>query len=151
MGNVNGNKLMLKISAFMVLLMGVIYVAHHHLGLLSTYAFLLGANDLSFGMSTLLYIFLTIPIALLTLSFIVYKKQKESKILPLILTLTFTFTSIAMIAAGNGFVEYHFSIFMMLALISSAESLTNVSSKLRTESVELENLVRIINEYEKEV
>src|SRR5690625_3685606 len=51
----------------------------------------------------------------------------KSKILPLLLTLTFTFTSIAMIAAGNGFVEYHFTIFMMLALISFFRSIRLVA------------------------
>src|SRR5690625_3158609 len=118
---------MLQISTVMVLFMGVIYIAHRHLGLLSDYAFLLGASNLSVGKSTLMYIFLSIPIILLIVSFFVYKKQNESKKLPLLLTLTFTFTSIGMISAGNGFVEYHFSIFMMLALITFFRSIKLVA------------------------
>lgn len=33
-------------------------------------------------------------------------------------TLTLTFTSISMIASGNGMVEYHFSVFVMLAIVA---------------------------------
>ena len=70
---------MLQISTVMVLFMGVIYIAHRHLGLLSDYAFLLGASNLSVGKSTLMYIFLSIPIILLIVSFFVYKKQMNQK------------------------------------------------------------------------
>src|SRR5699024_7956275 len=52
------------------------------------------------------------------IAYSIYKKDKNAKQLSLLLTLTLTFTSIGMIAAGNGLVEYHFSIFMMLALIA---------------------------------
>lgn len=114
---------MLTISTIMVIFMGGIYFAHHHLGLLYDYALLIGASHLSTGISTLLYIFLGIPIALLIITFVVYQQDKKSKHLPLLLTLTFTFTSVGMIAAGNGFIEYHFSIFMMLALIAFFRSI----------------------------
>src|SRR5690625_2306005 len=123
MVNVSGNKLMLRISVVMVLFMWGIYFAHHHLGLLANYAHLIGANDLSQGMSTLLYIFLIIPILLLVVSLFIYRNNRQAQTLPLFITLTFTFTSIGMIAAGNGFVEYHFSIFMMLALIAFFRSI----------------------------
>lgn len=114
---------MLTISTFMILFMGAIYFAHHHLGVLYDYSLLLGAGHLSTGTTALLYIFLIIPVVLLITSVIVYQQQRESKNLALLLTLTLTFTSIGMIAAGNGFVEYHFSIFMMLALISFFRSI----------------------------
>ncbi|MBE1555917.1 methyl-accepting chemotaxis protein [Sporosarcina limicola] len=121
--NFKGNKLILVISAIMVFLMGTIYIAHHWFGVLSDYAFLQGVSILSPGKSILLYVLLLIPVTLLVMSFIVYKKNAESESLSLLLTLTFTFTSIGMIASGNGLVEYHFSIFMMLALISYFQSI----------------------------
>lgn len=109
---------MLLISVVMVFLMGTIYIAHHWLGVLSDYTMLLGGKDLSASKTVLFIILLVVPVLLLISSVVVHKREKDSKMLPLFLTLTFTFTSIGMIAAGNGFTEYHFSIFMMLALIS---------------------------------
>ena len=123
----NSNKLMMVISTVMVFFMGIIYLSHYHLGLLSDHALLFGAYNLSGNKSVLLYIFLLIPVILLTISFLTYRRGKQSELLPLLLTLTFTFTSIGMIAGGRGFVEYHFSIFMMMALISYFRSIAYCS------------------------
>lgn len=123
MSKFQGNKLILGISTFMVILMGLIFSAHQLFGMLSDYAILQGIVALSTANSIMFYLLLLLPVTLLVVSFIKYKQDAESKSLPLLLTLTLTFTSIGMISSGNGFVEYHFSIFMMLAIISYFRSI----------------------------
>src|SRR5690625_3153202 len=114
----NGNSLMLVISAMMVLFMWIIYVVHYQFKFLRDYVLLQGVDSLSSSKTILLLVFLVTPIILFLIAYSIYKKDKNAKQLSLLLTLTLTFTSIGMIAAGNGLVEYHFSIFMMLALIA---------------------------------
>lgn len=118
-----GNALMILISFVMVLLMFTIFLSHHQFGLLSDYTHILGIEPLSTGSLVLFYVFLLTPVVLWVLTYFIYLKNNQSKQLPLLITLTFTFTSIGMIAAGNGLVEYHFSIFMMLALIAFFRSI----------------------------
>lgn len=118
MRKLQGNGLMLVIGTCMVLFMGIIFLAHRVFGLLSDYAVLQGITGLSGELTIFLYVLLIIPVVLLLVTFIVYKQNAVHNRLPLLLTLLFTFTSIGMIASGNGLVEYHFSIFMMLAFIA---------------------------------
>lgn len=118
-----GNSLMLLISFVMVGLMFTIYLAHNQFGLLNDYTHILGIEPLSSGNTVLFYIFLFAPVALWLLTYIIYRKDEHAEQIPLLITLTFTFTSIGMIAAGKGLVEYHFSIFMMLALIAFFRSI----------------------------
>src|SRR5690554_4675281 len=120
---INGNSLLFIISTIMVLFMWTIYAAHHQFKFLRDYVLLQGIDTLSSGKTMLLFIFLITPVILLIISFFISRKDNNAKQLPLLLTLTLTFTSIGMIAAGNGLVEYHFSIFMMLALIAYFRSI----------------------------
>lgn len=120
---INGNSLLFIISTIMVLFMWTIYAAHHQFKFLRDYVLLQGIDTLSSGKTILLFIFLITPVILLIISFFISRKDNNAKQLPLLLTLTLTFTSIGMIAAGNGLVEYHFSIFMMLALIAYFRSI----------------------------
>lgn len=72
-------------------------------------------------LSLVLNIFLSIPILLLILTFFFYRKNNEHPIIPLLNTLTITFSSISMIAGGEGMVEYHFTLFMVVAIIGYYE------------------------------
>ncbi|HWL24513.1 MAG TPA: methyl-accepting chemotaxis protein [Ureibacillus sp.] len=67
--------------------------------------------------------FLIVPILLFITSVIIYRLNKEHKIIPLLNTLTLTFSSISMIAGGEGMVEYHFSIFMVVAILGYYETI----------------------------
>lgn len=68
-------------------------------------------------------IFLVIPIVLFAVSFYFYQTERGHPLLPLFNTLTITFSSISMIAGGEGMVEYHFSIFMVVAIIGYYEQI----------------------------
>lgn len=70
--------------------------------------------------NSLINLFLIIPIVTLAVSIIM--KKKWGKFVPVLNMLTLTFASISIIAGGNGMVEYHFSIFMVIAMLSYYEN-----------------------------
>ncbi len=110
------NQLMLLITSFIVILSLIIH------GLYRFTSF--GDDELSFrgnvtyiSFTSLAFIAL-FPLLFLVISFFIYNRDKENQRVPLFLMLTLTFSSMSIIAGGNGLVEYHFSIFMVLALIA---------------------------------
>jgi methyl-accepting chemotaxis protein len=58
-----------------------------------------------------------IPTVLVIFNFLLSRFYNDHRSIPWINTLSLTFSSISIIAGGNGMVEYHFSIFMVLAFI----------------------------------
>jgi methyl-accepting chemotaxis protein len=71
----------------------------------------------------LFYVFLALPVVLLLMIFVFYKKDSEHKYIPFLMMLTLTFSSIAIILAGGGMLEYHFSIFMVVAIMAYYEDI----------------------------
>lgn len=65
-----------------------------------------------------LYAALALPFILLITGFLLYKSNPSSTKLPWVMSITFTFISLAMIVNGEGMVVYHFSIFLVVALIA---------------------------------
>lgn len=68
-------------------------------------------------------IFLAIPIILFIMSFVLFKYKPEHKSIALLITLTLTFASISTIMGGDGQVEYHFSLFMVVAMLAYYEDI----------------------------
>ncbi|WP_186438375.1 methyl-accepting chemotaxis protein [Cohnella terricola] len=69
----------------------------------------------------LLNIILLIPIAFSLFAFIQYRRDQEHPVIPYLNTLAMTFASMSMIAGAGGMVEFHFSIFMVVAIIAYYE------------------------------
>lgn len=113
------NSLLLVLSGCSVGVAIIIHILHRQFDFLSSYLVLSGIGNLSGGLSILSTILLFIPISLFFISFVLFRINNMHPWIPLLLTLTLTFSSIAMIAGGNGLVEYHFSIFMVIAIIAS--------------------------------
>lgn len=97
----------------------IIHLLHRQFNFLDTYLIINGIGNLSTSMTMLTNVFLIIPILLYIGSFLLFRTNKSHPLIPILLTLTLTFSSISMIAGGNGLVEYHFSIFMVVAIIAS--------------------------------
>lgn len=116
---ISKNTLMLYLSTFVVCLSLIIHLLHRVFGFLDNYLALQSIGNVTGGMQLLQNIFLAIPILLLIGGYILYKQDKSHQALPLLLTYTLTFASISIIAGGNGLVEYHFSIFMVVALVAT--------------------------------
>ncbi|WP_332645734.1 methyl-accepting chemotaxis protein [Lysinibacillus sp. 54212] len=120
------NKLMLMLTLFVVLLSVVIHVLHRYFNVLETYRSLQGIATVTGGLLVLLNFIFIIPIILFAISVALYYKNKYHSTLPVLLTLTLTASSVSIIAGGNGLVEYHFSIFMVLAIIASFQRISLV-------------------------
>lgn len=69
--------------------------------------------------SFLLNVGLAIPFLLVISSIFLYFKQQDHPWIPILNTLALTLSSIEMIAGGGGMVEFHFSVFMVVALLAN--------------------------------
>ena len=117
------NRLMLLFSLGVVVLSIVTHLLHRSFNLFEDYLVFNHMNGVPPNLVLLLNILFLMPIALFIISLLIYGKLPAfHKYLPLINTLTLTFSSISVIAGGDGMVEYHFSIFMVLAIIAYYES-----------------------------
>jgi methyl-accepting chemotaxis protein len=67
--------------------------------------------------SFLLHLLFWLPVALVSLSVVLYGFHKDHAWIPFLHAMSLTFSSFSIIAGGHGMVEYHFSIFMVLAIL----------------------------------
>lgn len=114
-------KVMLWLTTFVVILSVATHILHRATAFLEDYLILQGIMGISGNLTYLLNSLFIIPIVLLTVSLYYYKQQ--SKHVGLWLTLTLTFASMSIIAGGDGLTEYHFSIFMVVAMIASFQNI----------------------------
>jgi methyl-accepting chemotaxis protein len=112
------NIMMLCLSSLVVIVSLITHVLHRQVGFLQDYLIVRGMGNAAEEFPFLLNLALVVPIVLLCISFILYKINRDHKLLPLFVVLTLTASSISIIAGGDGLVEYHFSIFMVLAMIA---------------------------------
>ncbi|SFB21758.1 methyl-accepting chemotaxis protein [Lentibacillus halodurans] len=68
-----------------------------------------------FGLT--LNILFMIPIVFFLFSIMIYLKNKNHRFIPNLLTLALAFGSVAIISGGSGRIEFHFSIFMVVAAL----------------------------------
>lgn len=119
----NKNKVMLYITAFVVILSLTIHLLHRKFNFLADYLILQGIVGTDGSSIFTLNLILMIPVLLIAATLFLYFKDNAHKALPLFMTLTLTFGSISIIAGGDGLVEYHFSIFMVIAMIGTFQSI----------------------------
>lgn len=120
------NSMIFILTTFVVALSVIVHVLHRGFHFLRDYLTLQGIVAPTGSMNIILNILLLIPIILLAASYYVFKKDQHDGAYELLSTLTLTFASISLIAGGNGLVEYHFSIFMVIAIIGSFQSVKQV-------------------------
>lgn len=107
------------LNLFTIVLAVSIYVIYLYAPTITPYLYT-SHNDTS----VMKMILLVLPILLYIAVFVLKKWSLVSTTLTSILqVVSLTFCSISIIASGNGLVEYHFSIFMVLGIISFYESL----------------------------
>lgn len=120
---VNKNLLMLYITGFVVVLSMFIHILHRNFNFFGDYLLLKGIVGTSGSTPLLLNIILLIPVLLFGITIYIYLKDKSSSSIPLLMTLALTFGSISIIAGGDGLTEYHFSIFMVIAMIATFQNI----------------------------
>lgn len=115
----NKNKLMVAL-AFGTVLIAVIVNMLHRFELVSHMHGQMTVPDYYYFVATLI---LLVPIVFLILTLIFYFKKKDQPLIPMMVTLTLTFASISTITGGEGMVEYHFSLFMVVAILAYYEKI----------------------------
>lgn len=73
--------------------------------------------------TSVVIVFYAITLGALVAAFLLYKRQNEHPFIPYVVMLSVTFGSMAIIASGNGMVEYHFSVFMVVAALGYFENI----------------------------
>ena len=117
------NKLMLALSLGVYILSLMIHFLHRSYGI---FGHMKGSgmrmidND-SERFAAVLNVGLFIPILLWGLAFVFYRNQTNHRLVPVYNSLALTCSSISMIAGGQGAVELHFSIFMVVAIMAYYE------------------------------
>jgi methyl-accepting chemotaxis protein len=118
---VNKNRIMMYLATVAVFLAVMVHILHRSFHFLGDYIRLGGVTEFTGGAAIGQNVLLGAPIIFLILSFILYRKHHQH--VPLFLMLTMTFSSISTIAGGYGLVEYHFSIFFVLACLAYFDSI----------------------------
>ncbi|WOV86791.1 methyl-accepting chemotaxis protein [Sporosarcina oncorhynchi] len=118
MSKLHRNSLMIIFASITILLSIITNVLHRQFNFLSDHLILNRIDSLSGNLIIIRNLLFFFPIILFIVSIVLLRINKESKSLPILITLTMTFGSISIIAAGDGLVEYHFSIFMVIAMIA---------------------------------
>ncbi|KIL51167.1 methyl-accepting chemotaxis protein [Jeotgalibacillus campisalis] len=113
-----GNRLMILFAYMTVALAGIVWFLHSQLGFGQATALLLRNDVMSGGDQRVYMLLASLTIGFLAAATFYYIKRPESVWFKLLITLTLTHGSMLIIASGNGWVEYHFSIFMVIALIA---------------------------------
>ncbi|MBQ0140297.1 MAG: hypothetical protein KBT36_13505, partial [Kurthia sp.] len=102
----------LSISAF------IIFFLHKNFGFLEQQVLLENSQISSNNTNTIIALLLCLLLILNIASWTRFINKPSDRKIPWLITLTLTLSSISIIAAGDGLVEYHFSIFVVMALIT---------------------------------
>ncbi|MFZ4453793.1 methyl-accepting chemotaxis protein [Salibacterium aidingense] len=124
------NKVMIVISVLSVLLSVIIHIlgrVYHLFDYTMLADSAVSSIYLEENYGGILYALLFLPIFLAGISLFLYKLKKEHTLLPFMNTLCLTFASISMIAGGSGRIEFHFSIFMVVAALAFYGSISLIS------------------------
>ncbi|SDO00499.1 methyl-accepting chemotaxis protein [Alkalicoccus daliensis] len=118
------NVIMLGFAGFVLLLSVFVHVMHREVGWLDTYLLLSQVQSSQpASLTPALNFLLFLPFIIFGTAVVFFLKNKEHAWMPVLIMLTLTFGSISIIAGGDGMVEYHFSIFMVLASLAYFDSI----------------------------
>ncbi|MDZ7835794.1 MAG: hypothetical protein U5K84_11220 [Alkalibacterium sp.] len=124
------NKLMVGLASITFVLNALIHVSHR-LNLINLHAHgsteALGMNTLPGYYDLVTGLFFAVPLLLLLFAAYLMFRKPHAEITPSLVTLSLTFSVISMIMGGMGSVEYHFGIFMVVAMMAYYNSVKLVS------------------------
>lgn len=115
----NKNKLMLVLTTTVVLISLLVQALHHFEIIIPMHGPIHFPDYYNF----VSVIIAGIPILLLAGTFFCFLRKKDHRLVPLLVTLTLTFASISTISGGAGMVEYHFALFMAVAILAYYEKI----------------------------
>lgn len=109
------NKLMLLLTFVVVFISVMVHFLFRVLNILGESAYIGNASTAN--------VIMILPVITLALAMFSYYKNKENKYIPFFNMLSLTLSSISIIAGGRGEVEFHFSIFMVVAILAYYEDI----------------------------
>ncbi|MFB5677884.1 methyl-accepting chemotaxis protein [Paenibacillus terreus] len=113
------NRIILILSMIVMLASMLVHFLHRSLNVSLHW---MGHGGEATGQTALIAnLFLALPVLFFLTALLLYRFRPEHAQIPLMNTLAITFGSMSMIAGGGGMVEYHFSIFMVVAIIGYYE------------------------------
>lgn len=116
------NKLMLWLLSGTILLSFLVHGVQRGFGLFH-HTMMMGMGEPVHQASWALNTLLVIPVLLLAANILFYRMNARHPYIPLLNVIALTFSSISIISGGGGTVEFHFSIFMVIAIMSYYESI----------------------------
>lgn len=117
------NKLMIPLSFGMIALSFLIHFLHRGLSLFqSGHGHAAPVSGMMEGYTFSLNLLLVLPVVTWGAAYIMSRIGSNHRSVPVLITLTLTFSSISIIAGAGGAVEFHFSIFMVMAMLAYYES-----------------------------
>jgi len=121
--SVGKNIVMMYFAFIVVIISAVIHFLHRYVGWLDPFiVFTQSRGGSTTNEGIIITILFFIPIITLTMAYLYFRRVKDHEWIPDLVTLSLTFGSISIIAGGSGMVEYHFSIFMVIAALAYFES-----------------------------
>lgn len=114
------NQIILILSGLVLLSSLIVHFLHRVLHI-SAYWMSEHGGQPAEQLSLITNIFLILPVIFFAATLFFYRFKQDHPLVPLLNTLTITFSSMSMIAGGEGMVEYHFSIFMVVAMVGYYE------------------------------
>lgn len=115
MNSTKRNQMMLVTTFVIVLTSVTVHLLHRFTDFAYTYTVLRnGVVGYTYPVAT--WVLFAVPIVLLIAMVISHRMKPQ--FFPYLMMLTLTFSSISTVAGGQGLVEYHFSIFIVLAILS---------------------------------
>lgn len=120
----NKNVVMIGFSVIIVVIMLVVFLLHRVLGWIEPYTLIEQSRGaaLSPVNGAILGVMMFIAIGLIVAAYVVFRKDNSHKAIPLLTAVSVTVASMALIASGHGMVEYHFSVFLVVAALGYYES-----------------------------
>lgn len=121
-----GKNLVMIIFAAVVLAISVIVLfLHRVVGWIDLYTLMEQSRGQASNTAHLIVIAVLMLISVITLitAFYLYRKDKEHSYIPYLIAISTTVGSMAIVSAGEGMVEYHFSVFMVVATLGYFENI----------------------------
>lgn len=119
------NLVMIGFAAVVLCISLLVLFLHRGVGWVEPYTLLEQSRGASSSTTHLAVILGLIAITVVTLvaAIVLYKKNKEHSSIPFLIAISSTVGSMSIISAGEGMVEYHFSVFMVVAALGYFENI----------------------------
>lgn len=122
--DLNKNFVMIMLSFIVFLISMLVLFLHRVVDWVDPYVLIEQSRGVALSPieTSILSLFFILSAGALITAFLLFRKNSEHRLIPYVVMLSVTFGSMAIIASGDGMVEYHFSVFMVVAALGYFEN-----------------------------